>query len=170
MPGVRAAATRHASGGYGAGLGFAVREAGARGKRRARGLAGDTSERGPERRQKGKREGAAVGAPCRGPGRAAGGVSGAGLLREEERGKLTGGARSSAAPGEGEGARGGAAVGGLGCAFRVVQGRKGKRLGRGGAGLRGLGWFGLRTWAVLGRARGRRGVVVLAGLWAVWAG
>jgi hypothetical protein len=68
-------------------------------------------------------------------GRAAGGASGAGLLREEERGKLTGGARSSAAPGEGEGAHRGAAVGGLGRVGRVWKEGEGNEKGGNGARL-----------------------------------
>jgi hypothetical protein len=89
----------------------------------ARGLAGDASERGRDGGRKGKKEGAA------------GGASRAGLLQEEERGKLTGGARASAAPGEGEGARGGAAVGGLGRVGRAWKEGKGKEKGGNGAGL-----------------------------------
>jgi hypothetical protein len=81
MPGVRATATRRASGGCGAGLGFAAREAGAQGKKgarvggyaglsrsgAARGLAGDASERGHGGRERGKGRRGGYGL-CRGVG------------------------------------------------------------------------------------------------------
>jgi hypothetical protein len=75
-----------------------------RGAEWARELAGDASERGPERKQKGKREGAAVGAPCCGAGRHGGEARAeAGVAGDcGRKGKLTGGTRPSAALGEGK--------------------------------------------------------------------
>jgi hypothetical protein len=72
------------------------------------------------------------------------------------KGKLTGGARSSAAPGEGEGACGGAAVGGLGRVGRAWKGGRGKKVSGAGPrsweklGVTGAGWLACGLWAKRG--------------------
>jgi hypothetical protein len=119
MPGVRAVATRRASGGCGAGLGFAAQAAGARGKKgtcaravtpgcrgagRRAGLADDARERGRGGRERGKEGRGRLRPVVARRGRAATGPERAGRVSgRRKKGKLTGGSRPLAAPGGGEG-------------------------------------------------------------------